>query len=120
MAIQQYILTGDQLGNYTLVCHYLAPVGSNAVGVAWQTAILNAKLTTTILTTGNGPGQISAADAALIASGAMVEVVTTFKEPLLTLETRTVDDIAKAAIAVDKARIIAVLNFFGFTQGIAS
>lgn len=66
------VLAGN-IGLYTVVVHVVTPVGNNSAGVAWSTAVVNAGLNKTIMATGTGPGQISATDAASIATGTLLE-----------------------------------------------
>lgn len=63
------------LGNkqYEVVMHAAIPAGNNLAGHSWQSVWIAAGMNTTRLTTGSGPGQISAEEAAQIAAGSVME-----------------------------------------------
>lgn len=106
----------------TAAFHYTIPVGNNAVGVAWATALTNSGLVApSVMPAGTGAGQISTADAAAIAAGTLREVVSSFQ--LLGIAQLTGQQVTaalsakySAAVAADQASLQAQLNFFGYTQ----
>lgn len=121
MATQQYVLAGDGNGSYQLVVHYLTPAGSNAAGTPWSAAVVNSGRNTTVLLIGTGPGQILQADHDAIIAGTMIEVVGTFGGlGLIAQAPVALNILAATLIANDKARLQAVLNFYGFSQGAAA
>lgn len=121
MATQQYVLDGDGNGAFQLVVHYLTPNGNNAAGTPWSTAIVNSGRNVTVLPIGAGPGQILQADHDAIAAGTMIEVIGAFGGlgPIAQAPA-ALNALAATLIATDKARLQGLLNFYGFTQGVAS
>ena len=74
-----HVLTARSRGQVDVVLHVPIPVGTNSVGTNWRTALVNSDTGgNTSLTIGEGPGQITQAEADLIASGAIFEHRTTF------------------------------------------
>lgn len=70
-----HVLDGDG-HSYRVVAHFAMPAGNNSAGVAWKAAALAAGLTgTTVLPTGNGPGQIDSAELAQVQAGDVAEIV---------------------------------------------
>lgn len=121
MAVQQYVLAGDGNGGYHFVTHYLTPVGNNAAGVSWANAVVGAGLNTSILPVGTGPGQMSSADAALIANGTMIEVAGVIADAANAAAAQAKLNAASAQLIADsKAKLQIILNYFGFTQGVAA
>lgn len=69
-----HIQAGDGGNRFNVICHAPTPVGNNAAGVSWATAIKNSSAPVTSMTIGNGPGQISTAESNDVANGAVIEV----------------------------------------------
>lgn len=121
MAVQQYVLSGDGNGAYRFVTHYLTPIGNNAAGISWANAVVGAGLNTTSLSIGTGAGQINSSDAALITAGTMIEVAgNIYDASTPTIAQSKLNTTSAAIIADSKARLQIVLNYFGFTQGVAT
>lgn len=68
-----HILEQVGVNLYNVVVHAPSPAGTNSAGVLWATAIQNAGLAVTQMTVGNGPGQITQAEANQIANGSVIE-----------------------------------------------
>lgn len=107
-------------GLVRVVIHFNIPAGNNTVGVSWKAAALGAGWTgKTILATGNGPGQITSADAALVASGDMVEIVTTFQAEDgsgTVISSAKITALAAAAQTEWQNRASAALKYWGYSQ----
>ena len=71
------VLERDTHNRWRVVMHFPVPPGSNAAGVPWRAALVLSGIGgSTILPNGDGTGgTISAADKALIESGALLEHV---------------------------------------------
>ena len=114
-----HVLAGAGLNRYTVVVHVATPAGNNAAGVPWSTAIVNAKRNTTVLLTGNGVGQITAAEAAQVAAGTVLEGSFDWgDDPAWTNGQRIADlDTRAAQLAAELlGRTGADLKYFGFTR----
>jgi hypothetical protein len=70
-----HILTGSTGGVYTAVVHTATPAGNNVANVLWSDALKNSGRAVTVMTVGNGAGQISQAEANQIAAGTLIEGV---------------------------------------------
>jgi hypothetical protein len=68
-----HILEGQGGGVFHAVIHFATPAGNNTSGVAWSAVLTTVGRVTSVLPVGDLPGQISAADLALIQSGALIE-----------------------------------------------
>jgi hypothetical protein len=74
-----HILSQDEQ-RVRAVLHVDIPAANNAAGVSWRSAVLRNGFGTTILPDGDGTlGTVSAAEKALIQSGARVEIVRVLK-----------------------------------------
>ena len=81
-----YVLTGNNSNTWTLVMHFAVPNVNNAVGINFRTALVNSGIglntetgRRTILPTGDDTGgTISAAEEALLDSGARFEHVSSY------------------------------------------
>lgn len=104
---------------FTIVVHAPAPVGINAAGVAWATAIANSGHNTSILPVGNAAGQITQAELNQIQAGSVIEVVSTYWDDVTltqaqrlaaldALATRTANDLVQ--------RYQDQLQYFGLTR----
>ncbi|MEK0324959.1 MAG: hypothetical protein QQN63_04580, partial [Nitrosopumilus sp.] len=84
-----YILTGNNANEWTIVMHFTVPDVDNAVGINFRTALVNSGIglntetgRRTVLPTGDDTGgTISAAEEALLDSGARFEVVVLARVP---------------------------------------
>lgn len=115
---RMHILEQSQPNLYNVIVHAPTPAGNNQAGIAWSTAIVNAGLARTALTTGNGPGQITAAEANQVTNGTVIEA--TFQwgdDPTWTNAERLADLNTRATQAVDEvlANYAARLRQYGRT-----
>lgn len=101
--------------------HEPVPAGNNAAGVSWRTALVNSGMGgTSIMPTGTGAGQISAAELAQIEAGELREVSFTFENnPAWTNAQRNAAmDAQIATISREtQAHILDALRLFGATRG---
>ena len=114
-----HVLAGAGRNRYTVLVHVATPAGNNSAGVAWSTAVINAKRNTTVLATGTAAGQITSAEAAQVAAGTVLEGSFEWDDdPAWTNGQRTADlDTRAAQLAAELlARFGADLKFFGFTR----
>lgn len=115
-----HILSGNGGNVYTAVVHATTPAGNNVAGVPWATALANSGLNTTVMTIGTGAGQITSAEAAQIASGALFEVTIAWEnDPRWTNAQRQADlDLrTRQAVAEKQAELANRLRLFGATGG---
>lgn len=113
-----HVLQAAGVDTYTVVVHAPTPAGNNSAGIAWSTALANAGLATTVMTVGNGPGQISQSEANQIAAGTVLEGTMQWGDnPAWTNAERQADLALRAnqLIAELQARYAAQLKFFGAT-----
>ncbi len=68
-----HVMDADRSGDPLIVMHLAVPAGNNSVGVPWRTLVVNLKENTTSMTIGDGPCQITQAEANLIATGEVWE-----------------------------------------------
>jgi hypothetical protein len=68
-----HILEGQGAGVFHAVIHFATPAGNNSSGMAWSDVLTVAGRNVSVLPTGNLPGQITAADLALVTAGTLVE-----------------------------------------------
>lgn len=75
--MQWHALDGSADGNsYRIAYHIPIPSANNGAGVNYRAALVGSGIGgTTVMTEGNGSGQITTAEKALIASGQILEVV---------------------------------------------
>lgn len=114
-----HVLSGDSNNLYTVVVHATAPSGSNLAGVLWSDAIKNSGRAKTILTVGNGAGQITQSEMNQITSGALIEAVLHWgDDPTWTNAQRVVDlDLRATQLTTELLdRYNAELKYFGFTR----
>jgi len=116
-----HVLTDDGRGKVAVVMHFAVPDALNAVSVNWRVALVNSGIGgTTTLTEGTGPGQIPAAEAALIAGGEVHEHQATY--PLESAGTGAPGQQAalRALYTREKAAVITKLQkrlkYFGHTE----
>lgn len=114
---QIHILGGGN-NTYQIVVHATTPVGTNDAGVLWTEAIKNSGKAKSILTVGNGAGQITNNEMNQVTAGTIVEATTIWQDdPLWTQAQRDADLSLRAAQAVAEviANLQAELKFFGKT-----
>lgn len=72
-----HVLAGDGRGKFSVVMHFAVPDANNSAGgggVSWRTALINSGIGgSTSMTIGDGPAQITQAEADLIAAGELYE-----------------------------------------------
>lgn len=115
-----HVLGGAGLNLYQVVVHAGTPGGNNSAGISWATCLVNTGRARSVMTIGNGAGQITQAEYDAIAAGTTVEGTFAWGDnPAWTNQQRQVDLDARATqlIAELQARIAAELRFFGFTRG---
>jgi len=114
-----HLLVGGSDGSFTAVVHTPVPgTGNNAAGVQWRTALANSGLNKTSMTTGNGPGQITTAEANSVANGSVLETTFPwFDNPLWTPAEKNanLNETADRAVAEATADFQKRLNYFGYT-----
>jgi hypothetical protein len=113
-----HILQQSGINVYGVVVHAPTPVGNNSAGVPWSVAIQNAGFANTSLPVGNGPGQITQAEANQVEAGTLIEARFQWgNDPSWTNQERQDDLAVRAQQAVDDvtANLVARLKFFGFT-----
>lgn len=115
-----HVLQGAGPNLYTVVVHATTPNGNNSAGMAWTDCIKNAGLATSILTIGNGPGQIQTNEMNQITSGAIVEASFQWGDDPAWNNTQRQADLdlrATQLIAETLSFLQARLKYFGFTRG---
>lgn len=113
---RMHILRQTAHNTYEVVVHATTPAGSNSAGVSWATAIANSGPPATVMTVGNGPGQISNNEATQVANGSVIEVGYIWgDDPAWTEQQRVADLELRAQQAVDEAiaNLQARLRWFG-------
>jgi hypothetical protein len=119
-----HVLTGRPDGNaYSVVFHIPIPSVNNRVGVNYRTALVNSGLGgTTSLVEGNAAGQITTAEKASIASGALYEYVEEFAtnpgETAAQIQAR-IDARYTALVTQIQADFSGRLAYFGHTRTVA-
>lgn len=74
-----HVLQGDGLRYWTLAMHFAIPNQDNKIGVSYRTALINSGIGgTSQMAEGTGPGQITAAELALIQAGELYEFTLPF------------------------------------------
>ena len=123
-----YVLTGNNSNEWTLVMHFAVPNTNNAVGINYRTALVNSGIglnaetgRRTILPTGDDlGGTISAAEEALLDSGARFEHVSSYPiESGGTSDTQLRASIREQYAAENtsvQARVASRLRYFGHTE----
>src|SRR5262245_49402651 len=113
-----HILEQSGLNLYRVVVHAPTPNGNNSAGVAWTDAIKNSGLAQTVLSVGNGPGQITTAEANTVSNGTVIEAPFLWEDnPSWTNQERQADLNSRAINIVNEvtADLQRKLKFFGFT-----
>lgn len=114
-----HVLSGNTNGLYTAIIHTPTPVGNNAVGVSWKTALVNSGMAKTVMTPGVAAGQISSAEKAQIEAGDVIEAVTQWQDDLTFTTQQRLDDFTlrtQQAVTDRLDRLSAQLKYFGYTQ----
>lgn len=74
-----HVIAGDGLHKWTILFHYPVPSENNAVGVSYETALINSGLAKSSMAPGTGAGQISTAELALVVGGKLYEYNLSFR-----------------------------------------
>lgn len=114
-----HVLEGNTNNLYTVAVHATTPAGNNAAGTAWSDAIKNSGRATSILTVGNGPGQIATNEMNQITAGTIIEASFQWgDDPAWTNAQRQADlDLRATQLTTELlARYQAELRYFGFTR----
>lgn len=114
-----HVLEGGINGIYQAVVHVATPVGNNEASVSWADAIKNSGRAQTVMTVGNGSGQITSNEANQVNNGAIIEGVFSWQDdPSWTVAQRIADlDVRAQQMADDLLRRYeAELRYFGFTR----
>lgn len=114
-----HVLTGSGTNIYTVAVHATTPAGLNAAGILWSDAVKNSGRAVSILTVGNGPGQIQTNEMNQITNGALIEGVMQWgDDPAWTNAERTSDlDIRASQLVTELLdRYSRELKYFGFTR----
>lgn len=116
---RMHILSSAGLNLYNVVVHAPVPAGNNTAGVSWKTAIANSGIQpASVLPTGNGPGQITTAEANQVTGGDLIEAPFQWgDDPAWDNPTRIADLNTRAgqAVAEVTARFRDQLKYFGYT-----
>ena len=111
-----HILAGGQC-----LLHETVPLGNNAAGVPWRTALINSGMGgRTILASGTGPGQIATAESTQIASGELYEISFRFESPpgASAAQLNAAMDAQIANLSAEtQARLASELRLYGLTRG---
>jgi len=114
-----HILQQSGFNQYSVVVHSPTPAGNNSAGVSWGTALANSGLQKqSVMTVGNGPGQIATAEANQVTSGSIIETMFTWQDdPTWDTPTRQADLNTRAIQAVNDATTNYgnLLKWFGLT-----
>lgn len=114
-----HVLSGGTANRYTVVVHASTPAGNNSAGVSWSDAIKNSGRNTTIMTVGNGAGQIAQNEANNVIAGTVIEGTFQWDDnPAWTNQQRLDDINARATILIAElqTRYAAELKYFGFVS----
>lgn len=114
-----HVLAGAGQNIYTVVIHATTPAGNNLAGNSWATCIQNSGRNISVLTTGNGPGQIATNEMNQITSGTLYESVMQWgDDPAWTNAERQADlDLRATQLSAETlARLQQELKYFGFTR----
>lgn len=111
-------------GKMRLACHVAVPGTNNQAGVAWSTALVNAKRTTpSVMTSGDGTlGTIASTEVSALAAGTLYERVVSYDLGPdwngLTAQNKgaRIDQVFADVQNVVQAELQAALNYFGFTR----
>lgn len=115
---RMHILQSGGNNQYNVIVHAPTPAGNNSAGILWSTAIVNAGLARTQMTTGTGAGQITTSEANQVTAGTVIEASFVWgDDPSWSNANRTADLNTRATQAVNAvlADYSARLKWFGQT-----
>jgi hypothetical protein len=103
----------------TVAAHVAIPTGNNVAGNPWRTVLINSGIGgKTVMATGSGLGQITAAELATIATGALYETVVTLR--IGTVQLANINAYLDGEFARISGEVQAALqdqlNFFGYIR----
>jgi hypothetical protein len=105
---------------FNVVVHIATPAGNNSAGVLWTDAVKNSGRNTSVLSVGNGAGQITQAEMNTLTAGTIVEGVMQWQDdPSLSNAQRiaALDAAANQLGTELLARYSQELKYFGFVRG---
>jgi hypothetical protein len=117
-----HVLENAGGANYRCVLHVATPAGNNAAGTSWKTCWLATFLPgtpATVLSVGNGAGQISQNESNSIGAGDLMEFDFIFTDdPALNTADRNalIDAVALSIKTQKLAELQARLKFYGYTR----
>jgi len=114
-----HVLDRTRPETYRIVVHEVTPAGNNSAGVTWVSAIVASGRNQSILTVGNGPGQIGQNEMNSILAGTVIEASFEFQDdPAWSPAERTaaLDQVAGQTIAEMLAQYSADLKWYGATR----
>lgn len=117
-----HVLENAGGNNFRCLLHTAIPTGNNAVGTPWKTCFLAMFLPntpTTLLSVGNGAGQITQNEANQVASGDLMEFDFVFTDdPALSTADRNalIDAVATSVRTNKLAELQARLKYYGYTR----
>ena len=114
-----HVLEAGAVNTYRVAVHIATPAGNNSAGVAWSAAVANSGRANTVLSEGNGPGQISTAEMNQIQNGSLIEGVFDFTDnPADDAATRNarLDQVATQTTNELLARYQRELKYWGATR----
>ena len=112
-----HIFNSDGNGKYNAVLHTPVPAGNNSAGIPWSTVVINAGLAKTVLTVGNGAGQMTAVEKAEIDAGTTIELVAKLNVESGGATSASILALANTAISEFKSGFSAEYKYYGYTQG---
>lgn len=118
-----HVLEGSEDGNrYRIVFHIPVPSVPNRVGVNYRAALVSLTGGVSILPEGNGIGQITTAELALIASGAIYEHVELFNtnpnENAAQIQAR-LDAYYSELVTKIQTDLSGKLSYYGYTRDVS-
>lgn len=111
-----HVLKNIGSGMYEVVVHTPMPGGNNSAGFSWQSVWVNAGYNTTRLTTGVGPGHISALEAADVADGSVIELFFTMPAESGGATPQSLNEMVDAFVQERLANLAQTLKYYGYTQ----
>ena len=115
-----HVLAGDGVGSWTLLCHYAVPDTSNSVGVSYRTALVVSGIGgASVMVEGTEPWEISPAENAQVAAGAVYEHSIAFLAESGATDNAEMLAAAREAYARDEPRLWnrlqKRLRYYGYT-----
>ena len=114
-----HVIDGNTNNLYTVVVHATTPAGNNGAGIPWSDAIKNSGRAVSVLTVGNGAGQVQTNEMNQITAGSLIEAVFQWGDDPAWNNTQRQADLdlrASQLVAELLARYQQELKYFGFTR----